>query len=64
MTDNKTNSPKRYPCPHCQTLTQWEDNPYKPFCKKQCKLIDLGAWANESYRMAAEDSPFSRQLED
>jgi endogenous inhibitor of DNA gyrase (YacG/DUF329 family) len=30
------------------------DNPYRPFCGKGCKAIDLGAWASESYRVEAK----------
>ncbi len=26
-------------------------NPYRPFCSKRCKAVDLGAWANEEYRI-------------
>lgn len=22
-------------------------NPYRPFCSEKCRLIDLGAWAND-----------------
>jgi len=25
------------------------DNPFRPFCSERCKLIDLGAWAEERY---------------
>ena len=25
----------------------------------RCKLIDLGAWADEDYKVGAEDTPFS-----
>jgi len=39
-------------CPQCGTLTPWStDNPYRPFCSERCKLLDLGAWANERYRI-------------
>jgi len=27
------------------------DNPYRPFCSQRCKLIDLGQWATENYRI-------------
>lgn len=27
------------------------DNPYRPFCSQRCKLIDLGQWASENYRI-------------
>jgi endogenous inhibitor of DNA gyrase (YacG/DUF329 family) len=26
---------------------------WRPFCSERCKLIDFGAWANESYRIPA-----------
>lgn len=31
--------------------------PYRPFCSERCKQIDLGAWADEQYKVpgAAED---------
>ncbi|HJU62515.1 MAG TPA: DNA gyrase inhibitor YacG, partial [Candidatus Binatia bacterium] len=31
--------------------TEWQDNPHRPFCSDRCKLIDLGAWAEEKYRI-------------
>ncbi len=43
-------------CPTCKRSVEWsEENPYRPFCSERCKLIDLGAWANEEYRVPAED---------
>ena len=32
-------------------------NKWRPFCSERCKMIDLGAWASESYRVASEDDP-------
>jgi len=26
-------------------------NAWRPFCSERCKLIDLGAWATERYRV-------------
>jgi endogenous inhibitor of DNA gyrase (YacG/DUF329 family) len=31
------------------------ENKWRPFCSERCKIIDLGAWAAESYRVQAED---------
>lgn len=43
-------------CPTCQKSVEWsEKNPYRPFCSKRCQMIDLGAWANEEYRVPAEN---------
>jgi len=32
------------------------ENPYRPFCSERCKLIDLGDWAMERYRVPVEES--------
>lgn len=48
-------------CPTCQTDVVWkEENTHRPFCSERCKLIDLGAWANEEYRVPlAENEEWS-----
>ncbi|PID37666.1 MAG: DNA gyrase inhibitor YacG [Pseudomonadales bacterium] len=62
--NSNSQAPKQYPCPHCQKQTPWQDNPFKPFCSKRCKMIDLGAWANEDYKIASmEDDLFSNDFE-
>lgn len=34
---------------------QWDPrNKYRPFCSERCKLMDLGQWATERYRVAGE----------
>ncbi len=35
-------------------LTTWEENPFRPFCSERCKVMDLGAWAQEQYRIAGK----------
>ena len=42
-------------CPGCGKPTQWEGNPSRPFCSERCRLIDLGAWVNEEYRVPGEE---------
>ncbi len=51
------NKPRTVPCPQCKGPAEWSPaNPYRPFCSERCKMIDLGAWASESYRVPlAED---------
>jgi hypothetical protein len=47
---------KTVPCPRCGAPSAFgRENEWRPFCSERCKLIDLGAWATESYRVAAED---------
>jgi len=43
-------------CPHCGKVVEWEGNPYRPFCSERCRLIDLGKWLDEEYRIPSEDS--------
>lgn len=38
-------------CPRCRAETAWQDNPFRPFCSEKCRIIDLGRWANEDYRV-------------
>lgn len=38
-------------CPQCRKTVTWQDNPHRPFCSERCQLIDLGQWADESYRI-------------
>ncbi len=41
-------------CPICKKKTTWEENPLRPFCSERCKLIDLGKWASEDYKVPGE----------
>ncbi len=35
-------------CPRCGRQVEYSArNPLRPFCSERCKMIDLGAWANE-----------------
>ena len=44
-------------CPHCGQQHQWDtSNRFRPFCSERCKLIDLGKWASEDYRVEQRES--------
>ena len=44
-------------CPQCGGESVWStDNTFRPFCSERCKLIDLGAWASEAYRVPVQES--------
>jgi hypothetical protein len=48
--------PRFVSCPRCGAQVAWRpENPYRPFCSKRCKLIDLGDWASEKYRVPIEE---------
>ncbi|OFZ66376.1 MAG: DNA gyrase inhibitor YacG [Betaproteobacteria bacterium RBG_16_56_24] len=45
-------SPTIVTCPHCGKEHPWDTgNRFRPFCSERCKLIDLGKWASEDYRV-------------
>ena len=55
-----------YQCPTCKT--QWsvsrrEDAPFRPFCSKRCKMIDLYKWFAGEYKIS-EPLPQSPMLPD
>jgi endogenous inhibitor of DNA gyrase (YacG/DUF329 family) len=38
----------------------WQDYPDYPFCTKRCRMIDLGRWLGEDYRVAGKDDDEDR----
>lgn len=45
-------------CPQCGGESVYAlTNPYRPFCSRRCKDIDLGAWADESFRLPDSGDP-------
>jgi|MudIll2142460700_1097286.scaffolds.fasta_scaffold09295_4 hypothetical protein len=43
-------------CPTCRRPVVWQENPHRPFCSERCRLIDLGQWADERYRIPGEST--------
>lgn len=42
----------KHKCPYCNQQTDLSNNnQYRPFCCERCKLIDLGNWASENYKI-------------
>ncbi|MBN2644764.1 MAG: DNA gyrase inhibitor YacG [Desulfuromonadaceae bacterium] len=41
-------------CPVCEKRCAWEGNRWRPFCSERCRMIDLGCWIDEDYRIAGE----------
>ena len=43
-------------CPTCGIEVAWRpENKWKPFCSERCKLIDLGEWATEKFRVPVQE---------
>lgn len=48
-----------YECPTCGkklTCSSPDEATFRPFCSRRCKLVDLGKWLSEEYRVE-EDLP-------
>lgn len=59
------NKPRIVPCPTCGGDSVFSStNIYRPFCCARCKGIDLGAWANESFRVPEDTPPDSENFGD
>ncbi|MEX0429975.1 DNA gyrase inhibitor YacG [Spiribacter sp. 1M189] len=43
-------------CPQCGAQVPWsaERSPYRPFCSKRCRMIDLGDWLDERHQIPGE----------
>ncbi len=41
-------------CPSCKTKINWEGNKWRPFCSERCKMIDLGGWATEKFKVSQQ----------
>jgi len=43
---------KQVKCPQCGRLTFYtSENKFRPFCSHRCRLIDLGQWADGTYKI-------------
>ncbi len=62
MTEMKARKVK---CPYCgQPAVFSSENPYRPFCSERCRLIDLGQWANEEFRIPTQDGASVQDIYD
>lgn len=50
-------------CPTCKGDSRYgPENPYRPFCSRRCQLTDLGAWADEAFRVPARPQESDDEL--
>ena len=56
MTTGNRESDRVVACPACRRPAVFSPaNRWRPFCSERCKLIDLGQWASERYRIAVDE---------
>ena len=44
--------PAKLKCPICGKPSDLNAPPIGPFCSQRCKLLDLGKWLGEDYRVS------------
>ena len=55
---------RKVACPKCDAAVEWStSNRFRPFCSERCRMIDLGAWASEDYRVPDIVSPMDESGE-
>ena len=42
----------KHECPICKKPTDSETNADFPFCSERCRLLDLGNWSSEKYKVS------------
>ena len=42
----------KWNCPICRKATDSETDPEFPFCSERCRLLDLGNWSSEKYKIS------------
>lgn len=44
-------------CPRCKTKTLYSvENKFRPFCSERCRIIDLGDWASENFKIPLSEN--------
>ena len=60
-TSNSSNA-RKVKCPQCGLLALYApENPARPFCSDRCKLIDLGEWASEGYKVPIQKHEYNEK---
>lgn len=54
--------PVTVPCPTCKKPVEL-GTPWFPFCSDRCRLIDIGHWHDEDYRIPAVNPPTESSIQ-
>jgi endogenous inhibitor of DNA gyrase (YacG/DUF329 family) len=52
QTDVTGKNQRTVACPACGKPALFSpENEWRPFCSERCRMVDLGGWASESYKI-------------
>jgi endogenous inhibitor of DNA gyrase (YacG/DUF329 family) len=58
MSEEARRSGRTVRCPGCGGPSLYApENTWRPFCGRRCREADLGAWADETYRLPEPGHP-------
>jgi len=43
-------------CPNCKKNFDYYSSTFRPFCSERCRLVDLGQWLDEGYRVPVKNT--------
>jgi endogenous inhibitor of DNA gyrase (YacG/DUF329 family) len=41
-------------CPECNTIFNYYESEFRPFCSNKCKSVDLNMWFDEEYKVPSQ----------
>ena len=50
-------------CPRCSISFEYYSSEFRPFCSDKCKMIDLGLWLTENYKVPSKNPLTDSDLE-
>lgn len=51
-------------CPTCKKKFKYYDSKFRPFCSERCRMVDLGHWFDESYKVPSNSPIDLDELEE
>ena len=42
-------------CPTCEESFSYYTSEFRPFCSERCRMVDLGQWLREDYKVAGKE---------
>lgn len=50
-------------CPQCAAEFDYYTSEFRPFCSDRCRMVDLGHWLYENYKVPSQETPSEEDIE-
>lgn len=51
-------------CPTCNKKFNYYESKFRPFCTERCRMVDLGHWLDENYKVSSNSPIDIDELEE